>query len=111
MDVDKPRTWPLRLQGHFWAGTGPAATIRGRYKKPPFGSSIKWLDPEARVYWASILGIGDGAPYPQPDYPVPFPQPQPNYPAPGDDKVVYCTNCGAANQFGANFCFNCGNRV
>ena len=98
VNVDVPRTWPANLQMQFWALTGPAAPLRGRFRKPIFGSSITWLDGEARAYWASVVGdmAATGAGYPQPAGNV---GPGWGNAGPGDSR--FCPNCGAPAGAGA----------
>lgn len=104
IDVDSPRTWSLRLRGHFWSGTGPAASIRGRYKVPIFGSTIQWTDPEARAYWATV--VGDTV-IVQPFPPAPAPDSYPASDSSGADDH-FCTYCGRHAAEGAKFCGGCG---
>ena len=108
VDVDVPATWPGNLQMQFWALSGPAAPLRGRFKKPLFGNSITWLDGEARAYWASVVGDVGAAGGDQPPPPPPgggWGNPAPG-PGPGDSR--FCPNCGAPAQPAARFCSACG---
>lgn len=100
-DVDVPRTWSLALQGAFWSGTGPATPIRGRWRAAIFGTGIEWLDPQAREYWAGVVGDPDTYPS-SPDYPV-------GATADGDDR--FCGRCGAAAADQDVFCRACGSRL
>lgn len=99
-DVDVPKTWSLALQGAFWSFTGPAAPLRGRVRPKLLGSGVEWLDPEARDYWARI--VGDEDVYPSvPEYPLGA--------GPGDDQ--FCGRCGAPATSNDVFCRACGSRL
>jgi len=111
-DVNNPSTWPGALQRAWWARSGPAAAVpRTAWKNPIFGRTIIWLDPEAKAYWAQVVGDTSIAPAPQPQ---PWPEPAPWLPAPGDGPVGaarYCPMCGRPAQVNASFCAYDGTRL
>lgn len=100
-DVDVPRTWSLPLQGAFWTGTGPATSLKGRWRSPIFGTKIEWLDPQARDYWGRVVGDPDIYPA-MPDYPA-------EGTGSGDSK--HCGRCGAEATAQDIFCRACGSRL
>ena len=113
-DVNKPRTWPARCQMEFWAFRGRATPLRGTVVAPKWGSSVKWLDEEARAYWGQIVGdpaFAQAEPYPaagdEPPYDGPGPGDGPIFggrpPVPGGGQR-FCPMCGRPGAAGASFC-------
>lgn len=69
-DVNIPRTWPIVLQTHFWARSGPArhiSNIPGEHVTvPPLGITITWMNLDLQRYWGVqvrdprfVTGTGD----------------------------------------------------
>lgn len=119
VNVDTTASWPGSLQAHLWAGTGPAAAIKGQYRAGIF-TKINWFKQNAPTDWAGVVGdtsvASPAQPAPNPGGgPFPnLPQPHPGggFPFPGFAQPAppnnFCLNWGVAAQRAGRFCRSCG---